>query len=68
MEKPDVMAITEAWAKSNHLVSELLLPGYEIFQINRMNKKVGGVICYVKSTLVALKFEKQEAENYDSST
>ncbi len=40
--------------------------GYEIFQKNRTNKKGGGVICYVKSPLVAIKTEKQDAENYDS--
>ncbi len=33
---------------------------------NRTNKKGGGVICYVKSTLVAIKIDKQDAENYDS--
>ncbi len=31
-EKPDVAAITETWANSTHLVSELSLQGYEIFQ------------------------------------
>ncbi len=31
-----------------------------------MNKKRGGVICYVKSTLEAIKIDKQDAENYDS--
>ncbi len=47
-------------------VSELSLPGYEIFQQNRTNKKGGGVICYVKSTLASIKIDKQDAENYDS--
>ncbi len=36
-EKPDVVAITETWANSTHLVSELSLPGYEIFQKKRTN-------------------------------
>ncbi len=58
--------ITEIWANSTHLVSELSLPGYEIFQKYRMNKKGGGVIFYVKSTLAAIKIDKQDAENYDS--
>ncbi len=60
------MAITETWANSTHLVSELSLPGYKIFQKNRTNKKGGGVICYVKSTLASIKVDKQDAENYDS--
>ncbi len=60
------MAITETSANSIHLVSELSLPGYAIFQKNRTNKKGGGVICYVKSTLASIKIDKQDAENYDS--
>ncbi len=65
-KKTDVVAITETWANSTHLVFELSLPGYEIFQKNRTNKKGGGVICYVKSTLAAIKVDKQDAENCDN--
>ncbi len=65
-EKPDVVAIIETWANSTHLVSELSLPRYEIFPKNKTNKKGGGVICFVKSTLAAIKIDKQDAENYDS--
>ncbi len=36
------------------------------FRKKRSNKKGGGVICYVKSTLAAIKIEKQDAGNYDS--
>ncbi len=61
-----MLAITDTWANSTHLVSELSLPGYEIFQKNRTNKKGGGVICYVKSTLACIKIDKQDAEKYDS--
>ncbi len=32
----------------------------------RNTQKGGGVICYVKTTLSAVKIEKQEAQNYDS--
>ncbi len=60
------MALTETWCTSTHLVAELSLPGYAIFQKNRTNKKGGGVICYVKSTLASIKIDKQYAEYYDS--
>ncbi len=33
---------------------------------NRTNEKGGAVICYVKSTLAAIKIDKQDTENYDS--
>ncbi len=60
------MEITESWANSTHLVSELSLLGYETFKKNRTNQKGIGVICYVKSTLAPIKVAKQDAENYDS--
>ncbi len=66
-KKLDVMAITKTWVNSTHLVSELSLPGYESFQKNRTNKKGGGVIRYVKSTLGAIKIEKQDSEKCDSA-
>ncbi len=54
-EEPDVVPITETWTNSTHLVFELSLPGYEIFQKNRTNIKGGGVICYVRSMLAVIK-------------
>ncbi len=39
-------------------MTEHSVPGYEIFFKNRLNKKGGGVICYVKNTLPALKKKK----------
>ncbi len=55
MEKPDTIAITETWATVNHLMTEYSVPGYESFFKNRLNKKGGSVICYVKNTLPAMK-------------
>ncbi len=65
-EKPDVIAITDSWANSSHLMAEFAIAGYKSYQKNRTHKKRGGVICYVKSTLSAVKVEKQDAQNYDS--
>ncbi len=68
-EEPDVIAITQTWANSSHLVTEFSIAGYESFHKNREHIKGGGVIwviCYVKSTASALKTEKQDARNYDS--
>ncbi len=65
-KKTDVVVITETWDNSTHLVPEPLLPGYKIFQKNKTNKKGGGIICYVKSRLAAIKIKEQDAENYDS--
>ncbi len=65
-EESDVIAITGTWANSSHLMTEFPIAGYESFHENREHKKGGGVICYVKSTLSALKTDKQDARNYDS--
>ncbi len=55
MEKPDVIAITETWIKPDYLMSEYSITGYESFHKNRAHKKGGGVICYIKNTLTAVK-------------
>ncbi len=47
-------------------MAEYSVPGYESFFKNRLNKKGGGFICCVKSTLTAMKIKKQESITYDS--
>ncbi len=58
MEKPDIIAFTKTCSTADHLMTEYSVPGYESFFKNRLNKKGGGVICYVKNTLPALKIKK----------
>ncbi len=48
-------------------MTEYSVPGYVSFFKNRLNKKSGGVICYVKNTLPAMKIKKkQDSDKYDS--
>ncbi len=47
-------------------MTEFAVAGYESYNKNRQHRKGGGVICYVKNTLSAIKIEKQEAQNYDT--
>ncbi len=65
-EEPDIIAITETWANSTHLMSEFSVIGYECFHNNRAHEKGGGVICYIRNKLNAIKIEKQDAEKYDT--
>ncbi len=65
MEKPDVVAVTETWATSDHLMTEFSIPGYESFYKNRLHKKVG-VICSVKNKYPAVKIPKEDSEKYDT--
>ncbi len=66
VERPDVVAITETWATSDHLMTEFSIPGYESFHKNRLHKKGGEVIGYVKSNYPAVKITKQDSEKYDT--
>ncbi len=66
VEKPDVVAITETWATSDHLMTEFSVPRYVIFYKNRLHKKGGGVICYVKNKYPAVNIPKEESERYDT--
>ncbi len=47
-------------------MAKFSIAGYESFHKNREYKRGGGVICYVKNTLSALKTDEQDTENYDS--
>ncbi len=47
-------------------MTEIVIPGYEIYNKNRQRREGEGVIRYVKNTLSAIKIEKQEEQNYDT--
>ncbi len=64
LERPDVNVITETWATSDHLMTEFSILGYESFHKNRLHRKGGGVICYVKSDYSAVVLSKQDSEKY----
>ncbi len=47
-------------------MSEFSITGYENLHKKRTHKKGRGVICYIKSSLTAVRMEKLDAEKYDS--
>src|SRR5688572_1698860 len=57
-EKPDIIGITESWAKESIQDSELELEGYAMFRKDRDNRGEkrhgGGVLLYIKDSLTAL--------------
>ncbi len=67
IEKPDVIAITETWIKPDYLMSEFSITGYESYHKNQTYKKGGRVVCYIKSSLTAVRLETLDAEKYDSA-
>uniref|UniRef100_A0A669C5X4 Reverse transcriptase domain-containing protein n=1 Tax=Oreochromis niloticus TaxID=8128 RepID=A0A669C5X4_ORENI len=50
LKKFNIIAISETWL-DNEKVSEMGLEGYELFTMNRVNKKGGGVALYVDKVL-----------------
>ncbi len=63
MEKPYVIAITETWATADYLMTEYLVPGYLSFFKNRLHKKGGGVMSYVKNTIPTMKVKKKKKQD-----
>ncbi len=47
-------------------MTEYSAQGYESFFKNRLNKRGGSVICYVRNALPAMKINKQDSDKYDS--
>ena len=67
-EKPDIVSITETWLNINekHLVSEINIPGYNMFLNCRETKRGGGVILYIKDTINAVEVNKTNRSAYES--
>ena len=67
-EKPDIISITETWLNisDKHLISEVNIPGYNMFLNCRENRKGGGVILYIKDTISATEVEKVNRPAYES--
>ena len=51
--KPHVIGITESWAHNDITYTELGLEGYVIFRKDRIGKKGGGVLLYIKENIPA---------------
>ena len=61
--KPHIIGITESWANNDITDAELGLEGYVMFRKDRMGKRGGGVLIYIKETIPA--FEVQLHEEAD---
>ncbi len=47
-------------------MTEFSIPGYESVYKNRLHKKGGGIICYVKNKHPAVNITKEDSEKYDT--
>ena len=51
--EPHIIGITESWANTDITDAELGLTGYVIFRSDRIGRRGGGVILYVKESIQA---------------
>ena len=58
--KPHIIGITESWAKNDITDAELGLEGYAMFRKDRMGRRGGGVLLYIKDTIPAYAVQLQE--------
>ena len=67
-ENPDIISITETWLNisAKHLISEVSIPGYNMFLNCRENKRGGGVIMYVKDNINATEISRPSTPSYEA--
>ena len=58
--KPHIIGITESWANNNLTDAELGLKGYVMFRKDRIGRRGGGVLLYIKETIPAYDVQLQE--------
>ena len=61
--KTHIIGITESWAHNDITYAELGLEGDEMFRKDRIGKKAGGVLLYIKENILA--YEVQLSEEAD---
>ena len=61
--KPHIIGITESWANNDITDAELGLAGYVMFRKDRMGRRGGGLLLYIKETIPA--YEVQLLEETD---
>ena len=58
--KPHIIGITESWANNDITDAELGLEGYVMFRKDRIRRRGGGVLLYIKDTIPAYEVQLQE--------
>ena len=58
--KPHIIGITDSWANNDITYVELGLEGYVMFRKDRMGRRGGGVLLYIKETTPAYEVQLHE--------
>ena len=64
---PHIIGITESWAKRDKTDAELGLTGYVMFRRDRIGRRGGGVILYVKEYIQAYEIKLEREADYDEA-
>ena len=62
---PHIIGITESWANIDITDAELGLTGYVMFRKDRIGRRGGGVILYVKESIQAYEIKLEREADYD---
>ena len=65
--KPHIIGITESWANNDITDAELGLEGYVMFRKDRMGKRGGGVLLYIKETIPAYEVQLHEEADFNEA-
>ena len=59
--KLHIIGITESWANNNIIYAELGLEGHVMFRKDRIGRRGGGVLLYIKETIPAYEVQMMES-------
>ena len=62
-----IIGITESWAYTDITDAELGLTGYVVFRRDRIGRRGGGVILYVKESIQAYEIKLERVADYDEA-
>ena len=62
-----IIGITKSWANTDITDAELRLTGYVMFRRDRIGRRGGGVILYVKESIQAYKIKLESEADYDEA-
>ena len=62
-----IIGITESWANTDITDAELGLTGYVMFRRDRIGRRGGGVILYVKESIQAYQIKLEREADYDEA-
>ena len=64
---PHIIGITESWANTDVTDAELGLTGYVMFRRDRIGRRRGGVILYVKESIQSYEIKLEREADYDEA-